>query len=171
MFSHKPDNYVRRVPDLMRDPALVMLNRAYPLIVLGGILLPGLIALALMHTWSAFFTATLWAGLVRIFFVHHTTWSINSICHLFGSRPYATNDESRNNALCAWLTFGEGWHNNHHAFPTSASIGLRWWQADVGFWLIRLLSMFGLAWDVRQPNAEQIADHGSSSPTTEADLA
>jgi len=175
MFSHPPENYVRRVPDLIRDRSIVRLNRAYLYIVLAGILLPGAVAFAVTGHWQAFLSATLWAGLVRIFLVHHTTWSINSVCHLFGTRPYATTDHSRNNLLCALLTFGEGWHNNHHAFPTSASLGLRWWQADFGFFLIRILSSVGLVWDIRLPTAEQIANRvqtaiDAATPSAMADI-
>jgi stearoyl-CoA desaturase (delta-9 desaturase) len=168
MFSHPPENYVRRVPDLIRDRAIVVLNRAYLPIVIASILLPGVIAFAITARWQAGLTAILWAGLVRIFLVHHTTWSINSVCHLFGTRPYNTSDQSRNNVVCAVLTFGEGWHNNHHAFPASASLGLRWWQVDFGFFVIRILKAFGWVWDVRLPSREQIANHIESAISPES---
>ncbi len=155
MFSHAPENYVRLVPDLIREPQLRMLNRYYWLWVIGGILLPGLIALAITGTWAAAASAVLWGGLVRVFLVHHSTWSINSICHLFGESPYETEDRSRNNLVCAILTFGEGWHNNHHAFPTSARHGLEWWQCDVVYGIIRSLSWVRLTWDIRVPSADQ----------------
>jgi stearoyl-CoA desaturase (delta-9 desaturase) len=93
----------------------------------------------------------LWGGLVRIFLVHHVTWSINSICHLWGTRPYPGHDHSRNNFLFGILGMGEGWHNNHHAFPTSARHGLRWWQIDMSYWVIRALVTMRLAWDVKLP--------------------
>ena len=92
----------------------------------------------------------LWGGLARIFLVHHVTWSINSICHLWGSRPFKTGDQSRNNFVFGALGLGEGWHNNHHAFPTSARFGLRWWQVDLGYWFIRALALFGLASRIKQ---------------------
>ncbi len=88
---------------------------------------------------------------MRVFLVHHLTWSINSVCHLWGSRPFKSRDESRNNFLCGVLALGEGWHNNHHAFPTSARHGLRWWELDVSYLVIRLLELLGLAWRVRLP--------------------
>ncbi len=156
MFYHKPENYIRRVPDLIRDRKLMALNRYYPWLVAAGVVLPGLVALAITRQWYAAGTAMLWAGGVRLFLAHHTTWSINSICHLFGDSPYATGDQSRNNGVCAVLTFGEGWHNNHHAFPTSARHGLQWWQVDASYWLIRAMSAVGLAWDVRLPSAAQL---------------
>jgi stearoyl-CoA desaturase (delta-9 desaturase) len=89
--------------------------------------------------------------LVRVFLVHHVTWSVNSVCHIWGGRPFRTGDHSRNNFLFGVLAMGEGWHNNHHAFPTSARHGLRWWQVDVSYWFIRALEMLALAWKVRTP--------------------
>ena len=85
---------------------------------------------------------------MRILFLHHATFSINSLCHFFGRRRFRTGDESRNLAWLALPTFGEAWHNNHHAFPTSAHHGLTRWQLDPGGWLIDALAQFGLAWDV-----------------------
>ena len=103
-----------------------------------------------------FFLGLLWGGLVRIFLTHHATWSINSVCHTFGSREFRSNDHSRNNFVCAMLTFGEGWHNNHHAFPTSARHGLRWWQIDGSWITIRLMEKLGLAWNLRLPSKEAL---------------
>jgi stearoyl-CoA desaturase (delta-9 desaturase) len=93
-------------------------------------------------------TGLVWGGLVRVFLVHHVTWSVNSVCHLWGMRPYRTGDQSRNNFLFGVLAMGEGWHNTHHAFPTSARHGLRWWQLDPSGWLIAGLERVGLVWDV-----------------------
>jgi stearoyl-CoA desaturase (delta-9 desaturase) len=98
-----------------------------------------------------------WGGLVRIFLVHHVTWSVNSVCHLWGGRPYRAGDESRNNFLFGVLALGEGWHNNHHAFPTSARHGLRWWQIDVSYRFIRALGWARLAWDVKLPAEHALA--------------
>jgi stearoyl-CoA desaturase (Delta-9 desaturase) len=85
------------------------------------------------------------------------TWSIYSACHLWGRRPYRSNDLSRDNAVFGILALGEGWHNTHHAFPTSARHGLRWWQIDVSYWVIRALALSGLAWDVRLPSLQMQA--------------
>ena len=93
-------------------------------------------------------TGLLWGGAVRIFLLHHVTFSINSLCHFFGRRPFSTGDQSRNLAWLAPLAFGEAWHNNHHAFPTSARHGLGRWQVDPGAWLISALERSRLAWDV-----------------------
>jgi stearoyl-CoA desaturase (Delta-9 desaturase) len=93
-------------------------------------------------------TALLWGGAARIFLMHHATFSINSLCHFFGRQDYDTGDESRNLAWLAIPTWGEAWHNNHHAFPTSYRHGLRRWQVDPSAGVIRVLEMLGLAWDV-----------------------
>jgi stearoyl-CoA desaturase (delta-9 desaturase) len=93
-------------------------------------------------------TGLLWGGAVRTFLLHHVTFSINSLCHFSGRRPFATRDQSRDLAWLAPLAFGEAWHNNHHAFPTSARHGLSRWQLDPGAWLISVLERGHLAWDV-----------------------
>jgi len=92
--------------------------------------------------------------LVRVFLVHHVTWSVNSACHLWGLRPFRSDDESRNNIVFGVLAMGEGWHNTHHAFPTSARHGLRWWEIDASYWVIRGLALFGLAWNLKLPSQE-----------------
>ena len=94
---------------------------------------------------------------MRVFLVHHVTWSINSVCHIWGTRPFRSHDESRNNFVFGVIGLGEGWHNNHHAFPASARHGLRWWEFDASYWLIRGLALFGLAWKVRLPGPEALA--------------
>jgi len=101
--------------------------------------------------------AMVWGGLVRVFCYQHATFSVNSICHMFGRKDYAARDESRNNWLVAVLVFGEGWHNNHHAFPSSARHGLQRWQLDVSWWVIRGLERLGLVWNVRVPASDQLA--------------
>jgi len=116
-----------------------------------GLLLPGAIAGLVEHSWTAAALGVLWGGFVRIFLVHHATWAVNSVCHRFGSRPHKTRDGSTNHWLVALFSLGEGWHNNHHAFPTSARHGLRAWELDPSWWTIRLLSLVGLATRVREP--------------------
>jgi stearoyl-CoA desaturase (delta-9 desaturase) len=157
MLSHVPENYFKLVPDLIRDRLVVRLNRWYFVWVFAGLLLPAIAGGLISGTFFGFFSGFLWGGLVRVFLVHHSTWSINSVCHFWGSAPYQTDDESRNNLVCAALTFGEGWHNNHHAFPTSARHGLRWWQFDLIYIMIRFMEMFRLAWEVKVPDALQLA--------------
>lgn len=124
----------------LKKDALVVWVSKYWLVWAGlGLLIPFLIA-----GWQGL----LWGGLVRIFLTHHITWSVNSICHTFGRRDYNTRDASRNNFIVGLLAFGEGWHNNHHAFPRSAFHGLEWWQVDISGYTIRLMEKIGLVWNV-----------------------
>src|SRR5690606_30852349 len=92
-----------------------------------------------------------WGVVVRMALMHHATWSVNSICHFFGYRSYEVRDESRNNPIIAMLSLGEGWHNNHHAFPTSARHGMAWYEFDPSYMVILVLEKLGLAWNVRRP--------------------
>jgi stearoyl-CoA desaturase (delta-9 desaturase) len=138
----------RYAKDLLADPLLRAVDRMFPLWVVLGLVLPFGLGVALTGSLVGGLTGMLWGGAVRILFLHHATFSINSLCHFFGRRPFATGDESRNLAWLALPTFGEAWHNNHHAFPTSAHHGLTRWQVDPGGWLIDGLQRLGLAWDV-----------------------
>ena len=98
-----------------------------------------------------------WGGLVRAFFLHHVTWSINSVCHFFGRRRFDLDDHSTNVAWLALPSLGEAWHHNHHAFPRSAEHGLRWWEIDISAWVIRAMEMVGLAWNVVRISPERQA--------------
>jgi stearoyl-CoA desaturase (delta-9 desaturase) len=142
----------RYVPDLLEEPLLVKVDRLYYLWVLASLAIPAGIGYAATLTWQGAALGFLWGGLVRIFMTHHITWSINSICHVWGRRTYRTSDHSTNNSLCGVLGLGEGWHNNHHAFPTSARHGLAWWQFDLSWLVIRGMELAGLAWEVRVPS-------------------
>jgi stearoyl-CoA desaturase (delta-9 desaturase) len=137
--------------DLNQSKALRVASALFPVWVLVGLLLPTAIGGLVTWSWMGALLGLLWGGLARIFLVHHVTWSVNSVCHLWGGRPFATSDQSRNNFICGILAMGEGWHNNHHAFPTSARHGLRWWQFDMSYWVICALAMLGLAWKIRLP--------------------
>jgi stearoyl-CoA desaturase (delta-9 desaturase) len=143
--------------DLLRDPIVSRLNRTYVLWVLLGLALPAALGGALQGTWSGALQGLIWGGLVRIFLGFHAACSINSICHAFGRRPFVTRELSGNVAALAIPTFGESWHNNHHAFPRSARFGLEWWQLDFGYLVIRAMAGFGLAWDVRTAPRLRIA--------------
>ena len=145
----------RYCPDLAGDPVMRRLNRAFPLFVLGTLAIPFVAGFAWGGTLSAGLEALLWAGLVRIFLVHHVTWSINSICHFFGATRFDTGDHSTNVFWLALPSLGEAWHHNHHAFPRSAFHGLRWYEFDPSGWLILAMSKVGLAWDVVLIDAEQ----------------
>ena len=134
--------------DLLADPVVRFVDRTFVLWVLLGFAFPFGLGFALTGTIAGALTALLWGGAVRMFCLHHATFSINSLCHFFGRRSFATSDESRNLLWLALPTLGEAWHNNHHAFPTSAHHGLTRWQLDPGGWLIDGLERVGLAWDV-----------------------
>jgi stearoyl-CoA desaturase (delta-9 desaturase) len=138
----------RYAPDLLADPLTFWIDRTFPLWVLVGLAVPFGLGYALTGTLAGALTGLLWGGAVRILLLHHATFSINSLCHFFGRRSYDTGDHSRNLAWLALPTFGEAWHNNHHAFPTSASHGLAPWQLDPSAWVIGGLEHLGLAWDV-----------------------
>jgi stearoyl-CoA desaturase (delta-9 desaturase) len=165
MFRGKDKaNPARYARDLLDDGDLRFISRTFPLWVLVGLLVPFGLGVALTGTIVGGLTAMLWGGAVRVFLLHHTTFSINSLCHCFGRRPFTTGDQSRNLAWLAPLAFGEAWHNNHHAFPTSARHGLTRWQVDPGAWLIGGLERCHLAWDVvRISPARQEAKRGLAS--------
>jgi stearoyl-CoA desaturase (delta-9 desaturase) len=148
----KVDNSVYLVEDLRRVRGLVIINRLFPIWVALGLGAPAVIAGLVTMSWWGAFLGFIWGGVVRMFCVYHITWSINSICHLFGSQPYAdTGDESRNNVVFGVLAFGEGWHNNHHHAPNSARHGFSMWQVDTTYYIIWLMGALGLAWDIKVP--------------------
>jgi len=157
LFTAQRADQATYARDLLADRVVVWMSRLFPLWILLTLALPFAIG-----GWRGL----LWGGLVRIFLTHHVTWSVNSVCHTFGSRPFQTKDRSRNQWLIGLLALGEGWHNNHHAFPRSALHGLRWWQFDLSGLTIRLLERLHLAWNVqrvpasaiRARNARQSAD-------------
>jgi stearoyl-CoA desaturase (delta-9 desaturase) len=157
VFQPGPADLDRYIPDLRACRVARSANALFPLWVFIGLLLPAVLGGLLTWSWAGALLGVLWGGLVRIFLVHHVTWSVNSVCHLWGGRPFATEDGSRNNLLFGILALGEGWHNNHHAFPTSARHGLRWWQLDPSYWVIRGLALVGLAWNVRVPSRPALA--------------
>ena len=139
----------RYAPDLMKDPQIRWVDRTFVGWAIAGLLpVPFLLGWLIGGSVHAGLTAILWGGLVRMLLLHHVTYSINSLCHFFGRRRFDTGDESRNLAWLAPLSLGEAWHNNHHAFPTSAAHGLRRWEVDPSALVIRLLEKTGLAWDV-----------------------
>jgi stearoyl-CoA desaturase (Delta-9 desaturase) len=150
-------NKERYAPDLLQDPVIRFVDRTFLLWVAVGLAIPFGLGVAIGGSIAAGLTGLLWGGAVRMFVVHHVTYSINSLCHMFGRRPFDTGDESRNLAWLALPTFGEAWHNNHHAFPTSAVHGLRRWQPDPSAAVIWSLEKLGLAWDVVRPSPERQA--------------
>jgi stearoyl-CoA desaturase (Delta-9 desaturase) len=157
ILKPNPPNLSHYVPDIRRSCLLRAVSSLFLVWVAVGLLIPAVLGGLLTGTWTGVLFGLLWGGLVRIFLVHHVTWSVNSICHIWGGRPYPNHDQSRNNFLVGILAMGEGWHNNHHAFPTSARHGLRWWQLDASYWVIRMLALVRLAWDVRLPASLTVA--------------
>jgi len=143
--------------DLLEDRTMRRINKSFPLIALLTLALPFVLGVALSggDLVAGGLSALLWAGLVRIFLLHHVTWSINSICHFFGRRRFETDDESTNVFWLALPSLGEAWHHNHHAFPQSAFHGLRWYELDPSGWLILALERVGLAWDVVKVTPER----------------
>ncbi len=148
----------RYAPDLMRDPDIAWIDRTFIWWAITGF--PAAFALGFAFgglDWHAGLTGMLWGGLVRVLVLHHVTYSINSLCHYFGRKPFETGDESRNLAWLAPLSFGEAWHNGHHAFPTSARHGLQHGQLDISATIITALEHTGLAWDVVRIDPTKLA--------------
>ncbi len=156
--TSSPDRYCA---DLLKDKLIMRIERAFPWMIVATLVIPAALGFIITGSiWGAF-TALIWAGGVRMFLTHHVTWSVNSICHMFGRRPFQTDksDLSTNNWALALPTFGEAWHHNHHTFPLSAFHGLRRWQKalDPSGWVIWILEKTGLAWDVRRVTPAQMA--------------
>ncbi len=147
MFGDDGGMVNQEVKYLKQDRVAGFINRTFVLWVALGLLIPFLI-----DGWRGL----LWGGLVRIFLLHHVTWSVNSVCHQFGQRSFDTPDQSRNQWIVGLLGLGEGWHNNHHAFPESAFHGLHWYQIDVSGYLIRLLERTGLITGVRRVSRDRM---------------
>jgi stearoyl-CoA desaturase (delta-9 desaturase) len=153
MMRHDYPNVTVYVPDLLREKQLLRLNRRYYVWVALSLALPTVVGALAVGTLNGAVTGFLWGGAVRLVLVEHAMSAVNSLCHMFGRRPYDVRDNSRNLAWLALPSWGEAFHNNHHAFPSSAAFGLRWTQPDLGYGLIRLLAVSGLAWDVTRPPA------------------
>lgn len=151
--------------DLLGDSSVVWVNRNYARIAVVGVIAPALVIQYFSPGWHSFLTCIIWAGLFRISLVHQLISSVNSICHFFGTRTYPTKDQSRNNILLALPTVGEAWHNNHHKYPQSAYIGLRWWEIDLGGWVVSALQVCGLIWNVNDARNKQF----QVSSTNDAD--
>lgn len=143
-------------PDLRTDPIVMFFHRTYVYWIALSVAIPVGIGLLIQPTvMGAVYGFCFGAGF-RIFWTHHVTWSINSVCHVFGARPYKSKDHSRNNFLFGILALGEGWHNNHHAFPNSARHGLKWWQFDLSWVVIRTMSLLGMVWNVKTPSKKEM---------------
>ena len=156
LFRANLPDVTKYARDLLQDGMIRKVNALFPAWVFVGLLIPAIIGGLWTLSWTGALLGFIWGGLVRVFLIHHVTWSINSVCHLWGTQPFDGGDESRNNPVFGILAWGEGWHNNHHAFPTSAKHGLRWWEIDLSYLVIRFLAVMRLAWNVRVPSTDAI---------------
>jgi stearoyl-CoA desaturase (Delta-9 desaturase) len=154
-------DWKRYAADLNEDRGMRLVARQFVPLVLLTLLLPALAGYIASGTWAGAATGLLWGGLVRIFFVHHVTWSVNSICHYFGTRRFNTDDRSTNVFWLALPSLGESWHHNHHAFPRSAVHGLRRWEIDPSALIISTLEKLGLAWNVVRISPERQAQRSA----------
>jgi stearoyl-CoA desaturase (delta-9 desaturase) len=145
----------RYARELYEDAGMQRINRLFPLLVVIGIAIPFAIGYAIDGTLGGALTAGVWGGAVRVFMLHHVTWSINSVCHFFGRRRFDVEDQSTNVFWLAPFSLGESWHHNHHAFPRSAVHGLRWWEVDPTAWAIRVMRRLRLAWNVVEISPER----------------
>jgi stearoyl-CoA desaturase (delta-9 desaturase) len=157
LFLHTQRGSKKRfAPDLLADPMIRFIDRSFPVWAVASLALAFGLGVAIGGSLETGLTGLLWGGAVRMLVVHHVTYSINSLCHFFGRRRFPTDDESRNLGWLALPSFGEAWHNNHHAFPTSATHGLRRRELDPSALVIRALERVGLAWDVVRVSPERI---------------
>ena len=159
MFNRELTNRERFAPDLLADPDIRRIDRLFPVAIAVTLLGPAAMGGLLTWSWQGALTAFFWAGLVRLALLHHVTWSINSICHVYGERPFAVRegDRAANFWPLAILSFGESWHNLHHADPTCARHGVLRGQIDISARVIWFLEKIGAATQVRWPKPERIA--------------
>ena len=144
--------------ELLKDSNLSFINKYYFLWFSLGLVIPGIIEGIITQSWLGFLSGILWGGIIRIFVAQHLTYSINSLCHVYGNRFFKTEDKSRNiGGILAIMTWGGSYHNNHHAFPNTAINQFTWWQVDLSGWLLRTLESIGLVWDIKYPGIEMIA--------------
>ena len=156
LFGRDQTNEQRFTPDLLADRDIVTVDRLFVLWATLSLVLPGVIGGLVTMSWAGALTAFFWGGLVRVALLHHVTWSINSICHMIGDQPFASRDHSRNVWPLAVLSFGESWHNLHHADPTCARHGVRRGQVDISARVIRIFEKLGWAHSVRWPTARRL---------------
>jgi stearoyl-CoA desaturase (delta-9 desaturase) len=157
LFDDDNTGIDKYAPDIAADKDLNWISKHFSVFVISSLLLPAVLGGLITWSWMGALTAFFWAGLVRVAFVHHVTWSINSICHVFGNRPFTSRDLSSNVAWLAIPSLGESWHNLHHVDPTAARHGVMKGQIDISASLIKGMEKTGLATDVRWPKAERLA--------------
>jgi stearoyl-CoA desaturase (delta-9 desaturase) len=157
LFGRDQTNAARFAPDLLADRDIARIGRLFPVWTAAGLLAPALLGGLITMSWWGALTALFWAGLVRAAVLHHVTWSINSICHMIGDRPFASRDRSTNVWPLAIASMGESWHNLHHADPTCARHGVRRGQVDMSAGVIRMFEALGWARNVRWPTPARLA--------------
>lgn len=157
LFESDNTSIEKYAPDITKDKELNWISKHFSVFVIASLLIPAVLGGLITWSWLGALTAFFWAGLVRIAFVHHVTWSINSICHVFGNRPFVSRDLSSNVAWLAIPSMGESWHNLHHVDPTAARHGVMKGQIDISAGIIRGLERGGLVTDVRWPKPERLA--------------
>lgn len=155
-FKEGVPNRQKYIPHLLEDKGLVLIDKLFPLIAVLSFVLPGFFVWIFEPTLRNFCAGVFWGGFVRVGFVHHVTWCINSFCHKVGERSFRTNDHSTNNRLLGILSMGESYHNNHHGFPWSAKLGLDRGQLDLGWVVICVCRWLGLVTEIKVPTPEQI---------------
>jgi stearoyl-CoA desaturase (Delta-9 desaturase) len=158
MSSQGRADWKKYAPDLYEDAGMRTISRRFPLLVAASLAMPALAGFLVSGTVIGAATGLLWGGLVRIFFVHHVTWSVNSLCHFLGSRRFDTNDHSTNVFWLSIPSLGESWHHNHHAFPRSAVHGLKRWEPDLSAAIIGAMEKLGLARNVIRISPERQAE-------------
>ena len=157
LFDVEQTDQKRFAPDLLADRDIAKVAKAFPLIVTFSLLAPALLGGLITMSWTGALTAYFWASVIRIGLLHHVTWSINSICHTWGQRPFVTKDRAVNVWWLAFISMGESWHNLHHADPTCARHGVDKGQIDSSARTIQAFEKLGWAWDVRWPRPERLA--------------
>jgi stearoyl-CoA desaturase (delta-9 desaturase) len=167
LVDHGRADWKKYAPDLYEDPGMRFLSRHFVALVVAGLALPAALGFLLTGSLLGATTGLLWGGFIRIFFVHHITWSVNSICHFAGSRRFDTDDESTNVFWLALPSLGEAWHHNHHAFPRSAKHGLKRWELDPSATVIAGLEKVGLARNVVRITSERQAQKAAEAREAE----
>ncbi len=165
LLRDEPSPPARYAPDMLADPAMRMISRGFPILSAVSLALPFVAGWMIGGTWRAALAALLWAGLVRVAVLQHITWSVNSLCHVFGTRPFATrrHDRATNLWPLALVSFGESWHNMHHSDPACARHGAERGQVDVSAGLIRIFEYLGWATGVHWPDPNRLAAHRRNS--------
>ncbi|MGH2778524.1 MAG: acyl-CoA desaturase [Actinomycetota bacterium] len=158
LFDDEKTEIDRWAPDLLKENRITRINAAFPWITVFSYAAPALVGLVVTQSLWGMVTAFLWGSLARIFMLHHVTWSINSICHFYGKRDFETTDYSTNNWVLSVISFGESWHNNHHAFPTSAVHGLGRYQFDLSALVIKAMAKLRLARNIKTVSLKQLAN-------------